>query len=299
MSHVLAITAILFVILGISRCDEQQCKANEDKDWYFDNNLSNGPDGWGEKYNDCQGTSQSPIDIQTDDVEPIEDSEGLQLKDYDEPITKVMIENKGYTVKVTPNDDVERSVTLDGVPYNLVAFFFKWGNKSINDDEEATITPGSDHKIDGKQYAMEMQIEHVNEKEDKVIIAVLFDDTEDSNPTIEAIQSPIEKYKYLDDTYDGDLEEDYSTCIKLSDVVENGSPYFQYNGSLPLPPCTENIIWLILKNPQTASTGQISKFQDLYSVKESDATGDENNACHIVDNYRPIQELNDRTVSSG
>ena len=40
--------------------------------------------------------------------------------------------------------------------------------------------------------------------------------------------------------------------------------YFTFMGSLTTPPCTEDVLWLVLKQPQQASPEQLSIFQRLY-----------------------------------
>jgi len=59
------------------------------------------------------------------------------------------------------------------------------------------------------------------------------------------------------------------------------SHYFHYVGSLTTPPCSENVQWYLLKQPAEASKDQIEAFRKYY-----------------VDNERPVQELNNRTIEA-
>jgi carbonic anhydrase len=56
--------------------------------------------------------------------------------------------------------------------------------------------------------------------------------------------------------------------------------YYRFNGSLTTPPCSEGVLWLVLKRPATVSKAQVEQF--------SKSIGFANN--------RPVQPLNARAV---
>ena len=55
--------------------------------------------------------------------------------------------------------------------------------------------------------------------------------------------------------------------------------YYTFEGSLTTPPCSENVTWLVLKQPLAVSDGEIARFAKLYP-----------------DDARPSQPLHDRVV---
>ena len=55
--------------------------------------------------------------------------------------------------------------------------------------------------------------------------------------------------------------------------------YYQFLGSLTTPPCTEGVLWLVLKTPVTLSPEQLRLFSKLFP-----------------NNARPTQPLNNRVV---
>ena len=55
--------------------------------------------------------------------------------------------------------------------------------------------------------------------------------------------------------------------------------YYTYMGSLTTPPCTEGVLWMVLKKPLQISPEQIAIFSRLYR-----------------NNARPIQPANGRLV---
>ena len=51
--------------------------------------------------------------------------------------------------------------------------------------------------------------------------------------------------------------------------------------ALLLPPCSEVVTWMVMKNKVTATAAEIKAFTDI-----------------LQDNYRPVQPLNGRTIDS-
>ncbi|RUS78691.1 hypothetical protein EGW08_013546, partial [Elysia chlorotica] len=62
--------------------------------------------------------------------------------------------------------------------------------------------------------------------------------------------------------------------------------YFRYYGSLTTPPCYESVIWSIATQQIEIAEDQVEIFRGLYD-----------SANHtLVDDFRPLQLLNERTV---
>jgi carbonic anhydrase len=58
--------------------------------------------------------------------------------------------------------------------------------------------------------------------------------------------------------------------------------YYTYMGSLTTPPCTEGVLWLVMKQPVQVSQEQINIFSRLYR-----------------NNARPIQPAASRLIKEG
>jgi carbonic anhydrase len=58
--------------------------------------------------------------------------------------------------------------------------------------------------------------------------------------------------------------------------------YYTYMGSLTTPPCTEGVLWLVMKNPAQMSREQINVFGKLYQM-----------------NARPVQSASGRLIKDG
>jgi carbonic anhydrase len=67
--------------------------------------------------------------------------------------------------------------------------------------------------------------------------------------------------------------------IDLAQLLPEIRTYYTYMGSLTTPPCSEDVLWLVLKQPQHISPEQLAIFARLY----------ENNA-------RPIQPSFSRLI---
>lgn len=63
-------------------------------------------------------------------------------------------------------------------------------------------------------------------------------------------------------------------------MLPDTQEYYRYNGSLTPPPCTEGVLWLVLKQSSSVSAQQIEQFRHVIGV----------------DNNRPLQMLDARTV---
>jgi carbonic anhydrase len=52
--------------------------------------------------------------------------------------------------------------------------------------------------------------------------------------------------------------------LDVSRLLPVNRRYFTFMGSLTTPPCTEDVLWLVLRQPQQISPEQLMIFQRLY-----------------------------------
>jgi carbonic anhydrase len=67
--------------------------------------------------------------------------------------------------------------------------------------------------------------------------------------------------------------------INMNELLPKDQRYYQFIGSLTTPPCTEGVLWMVLKRPTQLSHEQIRLFQQLFP-----------------NNARPVQAVNGRAV---
>ncbi|XP_021001003.2 carbonic anhydrase 1-like [Parasteatoda tepidariorum] len=286
----LAQLALLLVILScFVIISAEECPADKDKDWSYDSNLPNGPQHWGEKYPNCNGTSQSPINIITRETVRSGERQRLELHGYDEPITNVSIVNTGFTILVTPQDGVERSITLDGKSYTLSHFHFNWGNAT---------NKGSEDVINGRRHTMEARFIHQNEGKLVTVSGFLKESSSQINSVLYNILSQMDSFQYAGQSFEGEIHLNRSNShrqgkIYLEDLIDNGCPFYRYEGSMGFPPCDEGITWLICRRHKGVRSNQLNGLYRLYSVPEGTPDADK---CHMLNIYRPVQPLNGRKV---
>jgi len=214
---------------------------------------STGIEKWGDlkpEYSVCKmGQNQSPIDI-PDGAKAL--TEGLKLQYNSTPIK---IENKGYTVELA----YEKGSTLEisGKTFNLLQFHFH--------------TPG-EHKLSGKVAAMEMHLVHKAADGTLAVVGVLMEEGADN--------SFLAKFWDKIPAKVGEAEVDGKLNV-MEALPPLASGFYTYGGSLTTPPCSEGVMWNLMKQPVSVSKAQVDKFLSI-----------------IGKNARLVQPLNGRAISS-
>jgi len=218
---------------------------------HWDYAGAEGPDAWGglrPEYGKCAtGQRQSPIDIRGGiavDLEPIR-------FDY-RPSAFSVIDN-GHTVQV--DVDPGNSITITGRRYELVQFHFH---------------RPSEERIDGRQYDMVVHLVHKDAEGRLAVVAVLLD-RGSAQAVVQAVWNnlPLEK---------GDAVR-AGTRIDLAQLLPEDRRYYTYMGSLTTPPCSEGVLWMVMKQPVPISPEQVAIFARLYPM-----------------NARPIQQADGRLI---
>jgi carbonic anhydrase len=62
-------------------------------------------------------------------------------------------------------------------------------------------------------------------------------------------------------------------------MLPESKKYFTYMGSLTTPPCSEDVLWIVMKQPLQASANQLGLFERLYPM-----------------NARPVQATRERVI---
>jgi carbonic anhydrase len=215
-----------------------------------------GPQNWSElqpEFSTCAtGQRQSPINI--DDVYTLQGpAEALQFN-Y-QPSNAVVV-NNGHTIQV--NLQGNNTLTVRGTTYTLVQFHFH--------------TP-SEEQVNYRNYAMVVHLVHRSADGQLAVVAVLMEPGV-ASPLINKVWT----YMPLDVN---DSVRTPTGLIDLNELLPKDQRYYQFMGSLTTPPCTEGVLWMVLKQPMQVSPAQLRLFQQLYP-----------------NNARPVQPLNNRPVRS-
>ena len=197
-----------------------------------------GPANWGKINSDwtrCStGSRQSPIDIR--DGMKVD----LEQISFDYKPSSFNVVDNGHTVQVTLGGG--NYLTVQGRMYELVQFHFH---------------RPSEERINGKGYEMVVHLVHKDAEGKLAVLAILLERGRPQS-TIQTVWNnlPLEK-------------NDVSAPAIVLDPMEllpQRRDYFTYMGSLTTPPCSEGVLWLVMKEPQQASPAQMALFSRLYPL---------------------------------
>ena len=210
-----------------------------------------GPDAWARlapEYALCgTGQRQSPIDI-TDGIKVALDA--VQFE-YHPSAFRVLDNGHTVLVNVAPGNAIE----VMGKRYELVQFHFH---------------RPSEERIDGKPFDMVVHLLHKSADGKLAMVAVLLE-SGSAQPVVQSVWNnlPLEK---------GD-EVAAKGSIDPSGLLPEDRRYYTYMGSLSSPPCSEGVLWMVMKTPVHISPEQLQIFARLYPM-----------------NARPVQALHGRLI---
>lgn len=199
-------------------------------------------------YSTCaSGKRQSPIDIRDGirvDLEPIK---------FNYKTTMFRIVNNGHTIQV--NVGGGSTISLMGRKFELVQMHFH---------------RPSEERINGMAFDMVVHLVHKDLDNQLAVIAILLEQGSEQ-PLIQSIWNnmPLEVNQEVTPT----------VAIDLNRLLPDNRTYWTYMGSLTTPPCTEDVLWIVFKQPVPVSEEQVAIFSRLYR-----------------NNARPIQPVNNRLI---
>ena len=218
---------------------------------HWDYSGNGGPAAWGQmkpEFAKCSsGTRQSPIDIR-DGIKVVLDPVQFDYK----PSGFRVIDN-GHTIQV--NVASGSSIDVMGRHYELVQFHFH---------------RPSEERVDGRQFDMVAHLVHKDIEGRLAVVAVLLE-RGSAQAIVQSVWNnlPLEKGEELA----------ARSTINLNELLPAERSYFTYMGSLTTPPCSEGVLWMVMKQPVQISGEQIGIFARLYPM-----------------NARPIQSAAGRLI---
>ena len=226
------------------------------------------PEKWGELTPDyalCKsGEHQTPIDLPASG--DVSKSTASLVFAYEKQPLSIL--NNGHTVQVMST--AKATLTAGPRTWKLAQFHFH--------------VP-SEHTIAGKRFDAELHLVHKNDKGELAVVGILlqkgnadtalapvFDHAPPSPPS--SAPSAAREAKSID-----------GAIVDLSPVLQSAffgsnNAYYTYSGSLTIPPCSENVTWLIAATPDQISEAQLNALTSAIGEK----------------NARPIQPRNARDV---
>ena len=212
---------------------------------------ASGPAFWASLSKDnalcAKGQRQSPIDIQGGlplDLEPIE---FIYRAGFFSEV------DNGHTLQVTP------------APGNQI----RVGTRRFELQSLHFHRP-SEERVNGRRFEMSVHLVHKDSKGRLAVIALLVEEGPE-HPGLQQLwnQIPLEKHDTVLSTTEFDPRA----------LLPSQPGYYTYMGSLTTPPCSEDVLWLVMQQPIAVSAQQLAVFSRLYSG-----------------NARPVQPVNGRLI---
>jgi carbonic anhydrase len=130
--------------------------------------------------------------------------------------------------------------------------------------------PG-EFRLQGSAVAMSIHLMHQDEKGRWAVLALLVQPGEADHAVIQRLWGAIPLERQQLDRVPAGLD--------LNGLLPEARGYFSFIGSLTTPPCTEDVLWLVMREPVRLSAQQIEVFARLYPM-----------------NARPLQPAGGRIV---
>ncbi|PVX38270.1 carbonic anhydrase [Janthinobacterium sp. 78] len=193
------------------------------------------------------GSRQSPIDIR--DGMKVE----LEQISFDYRPSSFSVVDNGHTVQVGVSGG--NYITVQNRMFELQQFHFH---------------RPSEERINGKAFEMVVHLVH-RDAEGRLAVLALLLERGAPQATIQTVWNnlPLEKFETMQPTI----------LLDPAEMLPVRRDYYTYMGSMTEPPCSEGVLWLVMKQPVQASPAQMALFSRLYPL-----------------NARPIQPANGRII---
>ncbi|KAB8059807.1 carbonic anhydrase family protein, partial [Janthinobacterium sp. FT14W] len=193
------------------------------------------------------GSRQSPIDIR--DGMKVE----LEQISFDYHPSSFNVVDNGHTVQVGVSGG--NYITVQNRMFELQQFHFH---------------RPSEERINGKAFEMVVHLVHRDAEGRQAVLALLLERGA-PQATIQTVWNnlPLEKFETMHPTI----------LLDPAEMLPTRRDYYTYMGSMTEPPCSEGVLWMVMKQPVQASPAQMALFSRLYPL-----------------NARPIQPANGRII---
>lgn len=195
-----------------------------------------------------KGRNQSPIDLGSF----IEAELGPLGLDYRPAAAGIL--NNGHAIQVgyAPGS----SLMIEGRSFELKQFHFH--------------SP-SENTVGGKHFPLEAHLVHQDTHGNLAVVAVMFEEGA-KNAFLETLWTAVPA--------EAGKEGVLPAGLSASSLLPTDRDYYRFNGSLTTPPCSEGVLWAVLKQPSPVSQEQIEQFSAMLGFA----------------NNRPVQPRNARPV---
>lgn len=198
-----------------------------------------GPAAWGQlepAFATCaKGQRQSPIDLRGGiavDLEPVQ---------FDYRSSGFSVLDNGHTVQagVAPGS----TIAVGGRRFELQQLHFH---------------RPAEERINGRGFDMSLHLVHKDHEGRLAVVALLLERGETPQPVVQRVWNdlPLEKH----------VEQPGSQLLDPAALLPVDRGYYTYMGSLTSPPCSEDVLWIVMRQPIPLTQAQIDVFAHLYPM---------------------------------
>lgn len=170
-------------------------------------------------------------------------------------ITKQLKESKGSTFSLHYMSPKGVNLRLENhtfkIEYPKGSYIMLGADKYML--QEIHLKTPAENIIDTLSAIMEAQFHHIDSKGRRLVLSVMFVDGR-SNQTLERL------IKNLPTT---PKKSHFITNFDANDLLPKNLGAYQFYGSLTYPPCSQNVYWIVLKSPLSATQSEVESFQNI------------------------------------
>ncbi|XVF46304.1 hypothetical protein PTKIN_Ptkin03bG0017000 [Pterospermum kingtungense] len=200
---------------------------------------------------------QSPIDMSNERVKIV--SHLGRLKRSYEP-SNATLKNRGHDMMLSWEGGAG-AIEINGTEYVL---------------NQCHWHSPSEHTINGRVYDLEVHLVHESADGKVAVIGIMYKIGRPDS----FLASLADHLAAITDITEGQAE---VGVIDPRDIKFGSRKYYRYLGSLTIPPCTENVVWTMLRKVRTVTREQVRLLR--VAVHDSSDT-----------NARPLQPINKRLI---
>ncbi|XWS53301.1 hypothetical protein CRYUN_Cryun11dG0145200 [Craigia yunnanensis] len=255
------LACVFFIVLVLHSCPATSQEVEEESEFNYSENSEKGPAIWGEihpEWSACSnGSMQSPIDMSNERVKIV--SHLGRLKRSYKP-SNATLRNRGHDMMLRWEGEAG-AIEINGTEY--VLHQCHWHSPS-------------EHTINGRRYNLELHLVHESADGKVAVVGIMYKIGRPDS----FLSSLVDHLAAITDVTEG---ERVVGVIDPRHIKIGSRKYYRYIGSLTVPPCTENVVWSIVRKVRTVTREQVR----LLRVAVHDASNT---------NARPLQPINNRSV---
>ncbi|KAI3677159.1 hypothetical protein L1987_86780 [Smallanthus sonchifolius] len=260
-NSILALGFLLFLLIFSHPSSTQAQEVEDEREFDYARGGPIGPEKWGEikkEWSLCSyGTMQSPIDLSSKKVDKVVNYD-KQYRNY-KP-SNASLTNRGHDI----------TLQWEGDAGSILVGYTEYALKQVHWHSP------SEHTINGRIYDMEIHLVHLSIDNRIAVIAVLYN-IGIPNDFLSKLEINIASL------IDQKSKRVHGGMVDPKDIRMSTRWYYGYIGSLTVPPCTEDVLWIISRKILTVSRAQVKLLRE--------AVND-----YAEHNARPIQPDNKRDI---